>query len=271
VLPSAALLTAALVALAFVHFRETPPLAEVMRFQIPPPEKSSFSGTPYLSPDGRSIAFTAPNAYGRNMIWIRALDSLEARALPGTDDPSIDLLFWSPDSRFVGFAAGNKLKKIEASGGPAQPLCDMPGPFRGGAWSREGVIIFGTTAGVFRVPQAGGQALKITQLDASRQESTNQDPVFLPDQRHFLYFRGTAGAPTENSGIYLGSLDFKPEQHTDKRLIAMGGGPKYAPSKDPKTGYMLFLRDRTLMAQVFDMNKLELTGEAVPIADDVGT
>jgi serine/threonine protein kinase/Tol biopolymer transport system component len=258
----------ALAALAYVHFRETPPAAEVTRFQIPPPEKSSFTGTPYLSPDGRKIAFTAPDANGRNLVWIRTLDSIQMRSLTGTEDPANNLLFWSPDSRFIAFVTAGKLRKVEASGGPPQPVCDLPGNYRGGAWNSDGVIVFATTTGTYRVSAAGGNPTRLVAIDASRQETQHSGPVFLPDQQHFLYRRNSSAL--ENSGLYLGSLDAKPEQPVGRPLLLSQGDAVYAPSSIPNTGYLLFLREGTLMAQNFDTTKLEFTGEAVPLAEGVG-
>jgi hypothetical protein len=90
----------------------------------------------------------------------------------------------------------------------------------------------------------------------------------LQDDRHFLYHRNST--TSENAGLYLGSVDSKPEQQNVKRLLATGNIPIYSPSQDPRTGYVLFLREGTLMSQGFDNRKLELTGEAVPVAEGVG-
>src|SRR5207253_2701484 len=125
--------------------------------------------------------------------------------------------FWSPDSRFLGFAVQGKLQKVNTSGGPAQPVCDIPGRWRGGAWSPAGVIVFGTNAtGLWQVPANGGFPSPITRLDVSRKESFHLAPSFLPDGRHFLYMRNAAG--DDVTGIYIGSLDANPEQQASKRL-----------------------------------------------------
>jgi serine/threonine-protein kinase len=155
--------------LAVLHFRETPPQPVPMRFQIPAPEKTTFGGNfgMALSPDGRRLAFIANGADGRAMLWVRPLDSLAAQALPGTEGATF-ALFWSPDSRFLGFDAQGKIKKIEASGGRPQTLCETPAGITGGSWNREGVIIFGSAIrGLFRVPQSGGVATEFTTPDAS--------------------------------------------------------------------------------------------------------
>ncbi len=205
-------------ALAFVHFREKPPVAELIRFQIPLPEKSSFLGGPFLSPDGRRVAFHAAGPGGRGVLWIRPLDSLESRPLTGTEGLG-NSSFWSPDSRFLGFEVQGKLKKLEAAGGPPQTVCDFAGPWMGGAWSRAGTIIFAAYAkGLMQVPEAGGPATPLTTVDPLRKETAHFGPVFLPDGRHFLYARFSG--LEENNGIYLGSLDSNPSQQNSRRLLA---------------------------------------------------
>src|SRR5207244_7053101 len=134
---------AALTPVAYVHFREPPPpAAEPMRFQIPPPEKTAlaFAGGFAVSPDGRKLVFTAAGPDNMMQLWVRALDSIEARPLASTECGIGTAPFWSPDSRFVVFDAGGKLKKIDVSGGPAQTLCAAPPPLAGGSWNRDGVL-----------------------------------------------------------------------------------------------------------------------------------
>jgi len=263
---AAGLLAIALAALAFLHFRETTPRPQVVRFQVPPPEKSSFTNRPAISPDGRYIAFVAPSPAGVNVLWLRALDTLEMKQLPGTENANTGNLFWSPDSRFVVVDQQGRLRKVEASGGPPQTLCDFTGAARGGTWSTADVIVFATTTGTWRVPAAGGVATPIATLDASRRESQHSGPVFLPDQKHFLYNRSAS----ETGGIYVGSIDSKPDQQPTQRLLSADGNPVYAPSPDPDKGYLLFLRESTLMAQSFDNGKLQPSGDAVPVAEAVG-
>ena len=255
------------VAIGFIHFREKPPAADVVRFEIGPPRNGRFTCCLSISPDGRKVAFTAGGGTdSRPRLWIRAVDTVEARSVyPSLTGNSFPSSFWSADSRFLAFNGGGKLRKVEASGGPPQTICDTPPGFTGGAWSPDGAIVVDGAAGLMRVPAAGGDPSPLTRLDPSRQESAHRGPALLPDGRHFVYLRVSAEA--EKSGIYLGSLDAKPEQQGSKRLLATDSSAAYATSPDPALGYLLFERAGTLMAQAFDARRLELAGDAVPIAE----
>jgi eukaryotic-like serine/threonine-protein kinase len=259
-------------ALAFVHFREKPIVAEAVRLEMPWPEKAimAATGTFGLSPDGRQFAFFAAGPEGVQRLWIRSLDSLEARPLPGSESSVVAPFFWSPDSRYIAFDAGGKLKTIDISGGSAQTLCDVAQYAVGGSWNRDGVIIFGQSPGVImRISANGGPASPLTSLDSSRGEIQHVLPSFLPDGRHFIYLR-TSDKP-ENSGVYVGSLDARPGQQDSKRLLATAYGPAYVPSSDPGFGQVLFVRDGTLMAQSFDARQLEPVGDPIPMAEHLGS
>src|SRR6266446_6209943 len=256
----ATLLAITLAPVAFLYLREKPPApAAPVRFQIPAPENATLGPYLNLSPDGRKLVFLAG---GR--LWVHFLESGESRQSTADGAP-----FWSPDSRFIGYASQGKLKKIEATGGPPQTVADLPGArWAGGAWNQDGVIVFGSPIGLFRVPASGGVPVQITAADPARQEVYHIDPSFLPDGRHFVYTHYSTDK--EKSGIYVGSVDAKPEQQSSKFLVASNWGPVYAPSADPSTGYLLFMREGTLMAQPFDNRQLELKGQATPVAEQVG-
>jgi Tol biopolymer transport system component len=264
----AAMLFATVAALAFLaQWRVSPPAPEPKQFQLLLPEKTNI-GRFTVSPDGRWVAFTAAGADGVRRLWVRAVDSLEMHSLRGTEGADPTPPFWSPDSRFMGFGAMRKLKKIDISGGPPQPLCDAPSQILGGSWNQNDVIIFGV-ATIMRVPASGGAPSAVTALDESRNESRHVLPVFLPDGRHFLYARISNIA--ENSGISIGSIDSAPGQQSSKLLVQTAFGAAYAPSADPRTGYPLFLRDQVLMKQALDLNRLELTGEPSVLTERIGT
>src|SRR5262245_42541871 len=176
------------VGFAWAYFTRQPTTdARVTKLSLLPPEKSSF-GHIAVAPDGRHLAFTAATG-GKIQLWVQALDSTEARPLAGTQGATFP--FWSPESRFIGFFADGRLKKIEVTGGPVQTLCEVRTPL-GGAWSRAGVIIFaqlpgGLPGGLLRVSATGGEVTQVTTADRSRQENSHRYPNFLPDGRHFLY------------------------------------------------------------------------------------
>ncbi|MEK7752484.1 MAG: hypothetical protein AAB654_11250, partial [Acidobacteriota bacterium] len=256
---AAALLLTSL-ALAVVHFRETPPAAPTTRFQVPPPDKATASEYPAISPDGRRLAFAA-TVEGKTLLWVRPLDSLAAQPLAGTEDATFP--FWSPDSRFLAFFSQGKLKKVDVSGGPPQTLCNADTPLRGGAWNRDGTILFvgGNRSPIRRVPAAGGVPTPVTTLD-SPTELAHRWPQFLPDGRHFLYW--LYAADREKSVVVLASLDDKPDSKERRRLLPGGSMAVYS------AGHLLFEREGVLMAQPFDVSGLELRGEPFPVVQQVG-
>lgn len=245
--------------LAVAWLRHPAEETQTFKVSVLPPEKGAFlpRSLPSVSPDGRHLAFAA--AYeGKRQLWIRDLDALAARPIPGTDE-AIEP-FWSPDSRFVAFFADGKLKKVDITGGPALTLCDAAGAGgRGGSWSKNDVIVFtpSVAAGLFRVPAAGGTATPLTAVDRAAGETSHRFPWFLPDGRHFLF---TVRAEQQKSAIYVGDLESKDR----RQLVAAACNAAYSPP-----GFLLFLRERTLMAQPFDAAGLRTTGEPFPIAEEV--
>jgi len=237
--------------------RDSKPPAETMYFPAPLP----FPATDIaISPNGHTIAVVAYQESARkNMIWIYELGSHGARSLTGTEGASYP--FWSADGRSVAFFADAQLKKLEVAGGPVQTICDAP-QGRGGTWNKDGVIVLApeTTAGLFRVPASGGTPTKISTFDQSRGEGSLRWPVFLPDGKHFLYLAGNFTGQKGANAIYVGSLD-----SNEKRFIveATSNAAYAAP------GYLLFYRDRTLLAQPFDLKHLALTGEASVISPEI--
>ena len=245
---------AALAVPTIVHLREPPPAeAPEMRVDIVTPSSSdpvSFA----ISPDGRRLVFVA-SADGQPRLWLRPLDVVTAQPLAGTEGAFYP--FWSPDSRSVGFFAGGKLKRVDIGGGLPQTLANAIG--LGGAWGPEGVILFtqGTSNPIFRIPASGGEVVAVTKLDAPRQNG-HRFPQFLPGGRQFLFY---VVGRQDSQGIYLGSLD----SPAIKRLTAAGTAGLYAPP-----GWLLFVRQRTLVARRFDLPHGELTGDPVTVADQVG-
>jgi Tol biopolymer transport system component len=234
----------------------------VLRASILPPSGASFvtmvpsSGPAVMSPDGTRLAFSARDEKGKILLYVRALSSMNAQPLSGTEDATYP--FWSADGTDIGFFAAGKLKKVSASGGPVQVLCDAA-TGRGGAWNKDGVILFtgGVQTPLMRISASGGNPELATKLDASRSENSHRWPQFLPDNKHFIFWGRNAQGQQQDLNVgVLGSLESK--------LILQGvTTARYA------SGYLLYMRDQTLMAQPFDTNKLEVTGEATPIAQQV--
>jgi eukaryotic-like serine/threonine-protein kinase len=256
-LAAVGLLAAAALALVFTRSYMNQPRPDVTRFFISPPENVLIQDVS-LSPDGRLLAFVGLGS--KRQIWLRPFDSVAAQPLPGTDDAIS--IFWSPDSRYIGFLDGANLKKVAISGGSPETLCNVGGVISGsgGSWNTDGVIIFSRGSGpLLKVSEAGGAPTQLTTLDYSVGEALHADPSFLPDGRHFLY-SSIRTASTLTQWICVGSLD----SSQTKCLLTTDSRALYAPPGD-----LLYLRSGTLMAQPFDARQLATTGDAVPIADGV--
>jgi serine/threonine protein kinase/Tol biopolymer transport system component len=265
---AAALFFAGMVVLGLLYLNRPSTEIQTVKSYILPPEGFALAmqsggageGNLALSPDGSLLAFAAADSSGKTQLMVRAFNSLTARELPTTQGASYP--FWSPDGRYIGFFQSGKMKKIEASGGPSVTICDVLDG-RGGSWSRHGVIIFSPSATdpIYQVPAAGGQPTVVTTLDANRREKTHRWPCFLPDGKHFLYFSRSSfgGVEREEDALVTASLDGK----VNKRLMPAKGNAAYA------SGHLVYLREKTLMAQRFDAKTFETTGDAVPIAEPV--
>jgi Tol biopolymer transport system component len=253
----AALLLAILLAVLLAPGRAGRPSAETrLRFTISPPAGAAFEGMLALSPDGRTLAFVAATADGKDLLFFRPLDSLEARVLSGTEGAAYP--FWSPDGKSLAFFAEEKLKRIDVSGGTPQTLCDAPGA-RGGSWGSSGEIVFAAETGAqMKVVSAGGGEPRLLAHLQSRRGESYRWPSFLPDGRHFLYFALSEDAA--RSGVYWGLLDSK-----ETALLAVAdSGALYTPR-----GYLLYRSGNRLLAHPFDASHLRMTGEAVPLVEDV--
>jgi Tol biopolymer transport system component/predicted Ser/Thr protein kinase len=254
---AAAIAAAALLGAGYL--RRAPAKGSPIRFEIPTPDGVSLIDAPKISPDGKLLAFNASDSTGLFRIWVRPLGALTAQPLAGTEGAARP--FWSPDSRFLGFFADGKLKKIEVSGGPPQKICDYP-TGADGSWSQEGVILFDGRVGdpIMRVSAEGGTPVAGVKADTSRKETMVAWPEFLPDGRHFLY--EAQGQKQEDHMYRIGSLDSK-----ESRALAPAQSlVTYAPP-----GHLLFVRESTLVAQPFDAKAMKTTGEPVPLAEHVGT
>ncbi|HLV97023.1 MAG TPA: protein kinase [Candidatus Acidoferrales bacterium] len=264
-LASISFLTAIVAVFAYFGANSIP--VQSIRSYILPPEGTSFvfntvAGGPVLSPDGKQLVFAAKDSSGKELLWLRPLDALTAQPLKDTEGASVP--FWSPDSRSIGFFVPGKLFRTDLASGGAQIICNAASG-RGGTWNSQGVIVFAGSVygGLDQVPAAGGTPAPIAHLVTSRGQFSQRWPVFLPDGRHFLYFyseNSTSALNGEATGIYVGSLDGQ----TPKFLLHSESDALYA-----SPGYLLFLRNTTLMAQRFDAKALRLSGDAFPVAGHV--
>ncbi len=244
-----------LVGAAAGHFL-TPgvPVASSVRSYIPPPPGTSFPmsgleiGPVVVSPDGKTLAFTAVDEQGVTKLWLRPLDAQQATVLDGTEDVSKP--FWSFDGQSLAFAADGRLKKISIAGGPPQVLADgMANESGGGTWNADGTILFckERSGPIYRVSALGGQVSTVTKLKGT--ELSHDEPYFLPDGKHFLYAVNRFDAPPE---IRAGELG-KPEQ--DGLPVALGQAPQFASDR------LLFSREGLLLAQKFDTRAWKVSGE----------
>ena len=244
---------------ALLYFRGGTSELRVHRLSILPPEKTFLMAgqAPLISPDGKTLAFVAMDASGKSLLYVRPLDSLAPQPLTGTDGAVLP--FWSPDSRALGFFATGSLKKIDISGGQPTTLANAPNA-RGGAWNRDGVIIFcpSPPLPLYRIPASGGKATPIHTVDIAQGFGPRWLPNFLPDGRHYLYLAAIRNVQRE---LRVGSLD----SSDSKPLLSVYSNAVYGPP-----GYLIYRREATLMAQRFDADKLAAAGDPFPIAEDVG-
>jgi Tol biopolymer transport system component len=254
--------------LAMSYFRAAPPVPDAVRFLISPPDKTVFDAYVAVSPDGRRVAFTAEGPDGRHL-WVRDLDKVEVRRLEGTKDGGSP--FWSADGKFIAFSVGSELKKIDPSGGPPQSLVKGENPFGVGVWSSDGFILIGQrgTGSIQKLPEAGGVLTPLTTLNKERGDVAHAFPSLLPDGRHFIYY--VTGNNAEATGIYVGSLENKPQEQPSIQLLKTISGAIFVPTSDRSSGQILYLQGSSLMTQPFDVSALALSGEPTPVAEQVAT
>ena len=248
-------LLAAVLALGWTMTNRPAP-QEPIRFQFEPPTSIQVLDAPNVSPDGRTIAFSATDSTGVTRIWLRPLGSLMASPMPGTEGTTRP--FWSPDSRYLGFVAGGKLKKVQATGGPPIVICDAP-TGSDGTWGERDIIVFDGRGNdpLLKVPAGGGVAVPAVSRDTTRGETAVGWPEFLPGGRYFVYLSAGQRSMLRVCDIESGELhDLLP---CDSRAV-------YA-----EPGYLLFSRNGTLVAQQFDARARKLKGDPVPVAEQVLT
>jgi Tol biopolymer transport system component len=261
---SIALFVLASSALAAVFLLRQKPAAPVLKFAVAAPEKTTYSGFPSISPDGKYLAFSAIGPEGHRTLWLRPLDALHADLIPGTEGGSQP--FWSPDSQFIGFFADNSLKKVPVAEGLPEAVCPLGAMPAGGAWNPAGTIVFsaGLGEGLYTVPASGGSPQHLLTPDPSKGERSFLWPQFLPDGRHLVFFDQTDTA--ETTGIHVGRVDNQ-EHHLVFRseTSAVYTGVE----GEARNGYLLFVRGRSLMGLRLNVSRFEAEGDPITLVEDV--
>jgi len=246
--------TAGMIAFAAGFVLRAPAKPDVVRFDMRPASSIQSMDAPRVSPDGRTLAYPATDSAGVTRVWLRPFAGMATQPLPGTEEV-YQRPFWSPDSRYLGFFAGGKLKKVAVSGGPAITICDAP-TGSDGTWSKGGVILYDGNANdpIMRVSAAGGVPSPAVLPDTSNKLTVGW-PHFLPDGKHFVYL-----AIGDRSLLRVGKLDSKESKDL---------GPADSRMEFCPPGYLLFLRGGSLVAQPLDTRALKLTGEPFPVAEPI--
>jgi serine/threonine protein kinase len=226
-----------------------------LRLSLLPPVGTSFSPRNLaISPDGQRLAFVAEGGASGSRLWIRSLAASTAQELNNTDGATYP--FWSADNKQIGFFADGKLKNIDPSGGVVQTVCDAF-PLFGATWNHRGIIVFPSPDGaLFEVSASGGTPKPVTQANNGE---VHRWPIFLPDGDHFLYyvFSWQGWLEGRPGGIYVGSLS-----STERKLVSAD----IVNDIQFGAGKLFFVRDRSLVAQPFDVKRLQLTGAPESIA-----
>jgi Tol biopolymer transport system component len=251
-----ALSTAALAALLLVRSPEPAPVRRtlVQAPQMPPPPRDPALAN--LSPDGTILSTVAADSLGSSRLWLRPLDAVDGRFVPGTEDAGMH--FWSPDGRYIGFSTQDRLKKLDLRGGSPEVLGPIASYGRGGSWGSRGVIVYsgGAQGPLYRISPDGGTAEPASTLDSA--ETAHRFPRFLPDGRHFLY----AALPPRGQqfSIYVGRID---DAKWRERLMIADGTPVYV-----EPGWLLYTRNERVLAHRFDARARKLIGEPIALADE---
>jgi Tol biopolymer transport system component len=238
-----------------------PPAPQATRFDVRTPEGQRTMTWPRISPDGRTLAFLATDTSGVTRIWLRPLDSRDARPLPGTD--AAGRPFWSPDGRFLAFMSQGKLKRVPAAGGPAVLVSDAPGRFDG-SWGRGDVILLDGSTGdsLLAVPATGGSVRPATVLDRAAGETGHTWPFFLPDGKRFLFVANRSDPKDRRDHIKLGELG---------STRSWDLGPCESRVEFAPPDRVLYVNDGTLVAHRIDFGAHKLVGDAVPLTDQVAS
>lgn len=248
----------AAIALAVIHFTEKKQEPKIARFSIVPSKELNAVTWPRLSPDGTLLAFQARDSSGQRGIWVRPLNSLDARLLVTVASTENNRPFWSPDSKQLAFFDGKQLKKISLVGGTPQIICETEFG-ADGSWGSQGIILFDGRNGdsILQVPASGGTPTAATGINREEKETAAAWPWFLPDGIHFLYVGYIRAG--EEYVLRIGSIN----SFESVKLMEIPSRVEYS------NGYILYAKSNTLLAHPFDPDKLKIIGEPAPIASGV--
>jgi len=257
----ACILVASLAALAFWLFKPAVPKPVTrLAMSLPPGQRLALDRPAIaISPDGTRLAYAALQG-SASQLYLRAMDGLEARAIPGTEDARYP--FFSPDGQWIGFAAGGKLKKVSLSGGPPVSLADVSAGLSdfplAASWGTQGVIAFsgGPSGAIQEISDTGGNVQPLTRLE--KEEFVHFQPELLPDEKGLLFNIATNNAGPPRVAVQsLGTGE-------RRELLQAGRRPRYAPS-----GHLVYSLGGNLMAAPFDLRSLAVTGASVPVVEGV--
>ena len=248
----------------FAYRHPTSPDTHPIRVFIRPPENAlpmvadDVESPPIVSRDGRQVAFVARTLDGRTLLWVRALDTLLAQPLSGTEDAFPLSPFWSPDGRSLAFVVAGALERVDIAGGAVQTLAHGASANRG-SWNADGTILFTRERGLYRVPATGG--IPVLVLRPTGDEEVFTDAIFLPDGRHFVFLAERYALNGTAREIRVGALDSKEAQ-----TLLSGSDLSAAQYASP---FLVFLRGGRLQAQRFDAVTLKLDAEALSAPEQV--
>jgi serine/threonine protein kinase len=247
----------------YLWLSHTEPSKKLIYFEIEPGADIQSISWPQISPDGTLLAFMATDQSGRERIWVRPLNSTSAYPLNDTEGALRP--FWSPDSRYLAYSTGhNRLMKVPVGGGPAQLIGEFD-RVADGSWGRKGTIVFdgGATDNLRMVAATGGEARAVTELDHEKGEIYHAWPEFLPDGEHFLFL--SSSDSTSDASIY----DLKIGSTSSDEVIDLF--PVTSRVKYCEPGYLIYVKDKILLTRPFDADRLKVTGEPVPVAEDISS
>ena len=257
-----AVLAAGVATVSLIRSREPAESAGMpaIRFAVPPPRGGAFydnvENAPIaVAPDGSQLAFSAIDSDRALRIWIRPMTAVDAQPIAGTEGATA--LTWSSDSKSIAFLADGKIKRIDLPGGSAVTLCEYKATGVSMTWGLEGQILFSSVGGeaIFRVPANGGTPEPLVKPDPARGELRTVFPWYLPDGRRFLY----SVRVKDGAHVMLGSQGAPPRE-----VLSVVSNIQYV---DP--GYLVFVREGTLVGQRFDPDRAELSGTPFSIAGPI--